>query len=201
MSQAGRGGLSRSRGRGLGRKPIGTLAVRRKAIRAGRPAGHGARRGHPGRHAGRRRATCGSPSCEAACIEGAVSAGCRSADRAELPREPAIVLTTDDSGRTWFGYTGSRVARLEGDTVRLYTVKDGLNIGNVLAIHVQGQHVWVGGEFGLAMLAEGRFRTGDRAGTAPRSGERRASWRRPTARCGCMAPSGSRASPPTRFGA
>jgi signal transduction histidine kinase/ligand-binding sensor domain-containing protein len=80
-------------------------------------------------------------------------------NRPELPREPAIVLTTDDSGRTWFGYTGSRVALLQGDTVRLYTVEDGLNVGNVLAIHVKDQHVWVGGEFGLAMLAEGRFRT------------------------------------------
>jgi signal transduction histidine kinase/ligand-binding sensor domain-containing protein len=80
-------------------------------------------------------------------------------DRPELPREPAIVLTTDDSGRTWFGYTANRVALLQGGTVRLYTVEDGLNVGNVLAIHVKDQHVWVGGEFGLAMLAEGRFRT------------------------------------------
>ena len=80
-------------------------------------------------------------------------------DRPELPREPAIVLNTDDSGRTWFGYTANRVALLQGDSVRLYTGKDGLNVGNVLAIHAKGQHVWVGGEFGLAMLAEGRFRT------------------------------------------
>ena len=74
-------------------------------------------------------------------------------DRPGLPREPAIVLTTDESGRTWFGYTANRVALLEGDTVRLYTAKDGLNVGNVLAIHVRGPHVWVGGEFGLAVLA------------------------------------------------
>jgi signal transduction histidine kinase/ligand-binding sensor domain-containing protein len=88
-------------------------------------------------------------------------------DRPELPREPAIVLTTDDSGRTWFGYTANRVALLQGDMVRLYTAKDGLSVGNVLAIHVRGPHVWVGGEFGLAVLAEGRFRpvTG-RNGTA-----------------------------------
>jgi signal transduction histidine kinase/ligand-binding sensor domain-containing protein len=79
-------------------------------------------------------------------------------DRSGLPREPAIVLTTDDSGRTWFGYTANRVALLQGDTVRLYTAKDGLSVGNVLAIHVRGPHVWVGGEFGLTVLAEGRFR-------------------------------------------
>jgi signal transduction histidine kinase/ligand-binding sensor domain-containing protein len=80
-------------------------------------------------------------------------------DRPGLPREPAIVLTTDESGRTWFGYTANRVALLQGDTVRLYTSEDGLNVGNVLAIHARGPHVWVGGELGLALLAEGRFRT------------------------------------------
>jgi signal transduction histidine kinase/ligand-binding sensor domain-containing protein len=74
-----------------------------------------------------------------------------------LPREPAIVLTTDDTGRTWFGYTANRAALLEGDSVRLFTGKDGLNVGNVLAIHVRGANVWVGGEFGLATLVGGRF--------------------------------------------
>jgi signal transduction histidine kinase/streptogramin lyase len=84
-----------------------------------------------------------------------------------LPREPAIVLTTDESGRTWFGYTANRVALLQGDTVRLYTSEDGLNVGNVLAIHARGRHVWVGGEQGLTVLAGSRFRpvTG-RSGTA-----------------------------------
>jgi signal transduction histidine kinase/ligand-binding sensor domain-containing protein len=78
-------------------------------------------------------------------------------DRAGLPQEPAIVLTTDESGRTWFGYTGNRVALLQGDSVHVYTGADGLNVGNVLAIHVRGTHVWVGGELGLAVLAAGRF--------------------------------------------
>lgn len=79
-------------------------------------------------------------------------------DRADLPHEPAIVLTTDDSGRTWFGYTSNRVAMLHRDTVRLFTARDGLNVGNVLAIQVKDRHVWVGGELGLALLAGDRFR-------------------------------------------
>ena len=79
-------------------------------------------------------------------------------DRPGLPREPAIVLTTDESGRTWFGYTADRVAVMQGDSVRLYTAGDGLSVGNVLAIQVRGAHVWVGGELGLAVLAGGRFR-------------------------------------------
>jgi len=75
--------------------------------------------------------------------------------REELPREPAVVLTTDESGRTWFGYTGSRVAVLEGDSVRLYTTKEGLSVGIVHAIYARGRHVWVGGEHGLALLTRG----------------------------------------------
>ncbi|HEU4473895.1 MAG TPA: two-component regulator propeller domain-containing protein [Gemmatimonadales bacterium] len=79
--------------------------------------------------------------------------------RDDLPREPAVVLTTDGSGRTWLGYTGNRVARLEGDSLRLYTSKDGLNVGIVLAIHVQGPRVWVGGERGVALLTRDRVQT------------------------------------------
>lgn len=79
-------------------------------------------------------------------------------DQAGLPREPAVVLTTDESGRTWFGYTANRIGLLEGDAVRLYTAKDGLDVGNVLAICVRGPHVWVGGDVGVALLAGGRFR-------------------------------------------
>lgn len=78
--------------------------------------------------------------------------------RPGLPHEPAIVLTTDDSKRTWFGYTASRVALLRGDSVRLFGVEDGLNIGNVLAIHGRGSHMWAGGEFGLQVLVGDRFR-------------------------------------------
>ena len=79
-------------------------------------------------------------------------------DLPDLPREPAIVLTTDDSARSWFGYTANRVARIQGDMVHLYTSAEGLAVGNVLAIHVRGSHVWVGGELGLALLAGDRFR-------------------------------------------
>ena len=74
--------------------------------------------------------------------------------RDALPREPAVVLTTDEAGRTWLGYTGNRVAMVEGDSVRLFTADDGLSVGIVLAIHVRGSHVWVGGDRGLAVAGE-----------------------------------------------
>ncbi len=88
-------------------------------------------------------------------------------DVAGLPREPAIVLTTDDSARTWFGYTGGRVGLLEADSARLFTEEQGVNVGNVLAIHVRQGNVWVGGEFGLVTLVGDRFRPViDRHGTS-----------------------------------
>ena len=90
----------------------------------------------------------------------------RSGDRWEafggrdgLPREPAVVLTTDESGRTWLGYTANRVGLLDGDSLRLFTAKDGLNVGIVLAIHARGPRVWVGGERGVALLTRDRVQT------------------------------------------
>jgi len=74
-----------------------------------------------------------------------------------LPREPALVLTTDTDGRTWFGYTGDRVALLEGDSVRVFTKAEGLAVGNVLSIHVRDAHVWIGGDRGLARFDGRRF--------------------------------------------
>lgn len=75
-----------------------------------------------------------------------------------LPQEPALVLTTDTNGRTWFGYTGNRVALLERDSVRVFTNADGLDVGSVLSIHVRGAHVWIGGERGIALFDGRRFR-------------------------------------------
>jgi signal transduction histidine kinase/ligand-binding sensor domain-containing protein len=74
-----------------------------------------------------------------------------------LPREPAIVLTTDSAGRTWFGYTGSRLALLERDSARVFTKTEGLDVGSVLSIHVRNAHVWIGGERGLARFDGRRF--------------------------------------------
>ena len=84
-----------------------------------------------------------------------------------LPRDPALVLTTDGAGRTWFGYTGSRLAMLERDSARVFTKADGLDVGSVLSIHVRGPHVWIGGERGLARFDGRRFHlVRDRTGLA-----------------------------------
>jgi signal transduction histidine kinase/ligand-binding sensor domain-containing protein len=74
-----------------------------------------------------------------------------------LPREPAIVETSDDDGGVWFGYTGNRIAHLHGQALQLFTAADGLDVGNVLSIHLAFGQVWVGGELGFSQLRGTRF--------------------------------------------
>ncbi len=75
-----------------------------------------------------------------------------------LPRGPAIVATPDGQGAIWFGYPNNRIARLSGaGTVRVFDATDGLNVGNVTAIHVSRGGVWIGGEAGLARFDGARF--------------------------------------------
>jgi signal transduction histidine kinase len=76
--------------------------------------------------------------------------------KVDYQRDPAVSILSDSAGRTWLGYTDNRIVRVEGDTPRTFTAADGLRVGNVLAIHVRGEHVWIGGERGLAQLAHDR---------------------------------------------
>lgn len=76
----------------------------------------------------------------------------------ELHQEPATVLTADDHGRVWFGYMGNRVSMLSGNRVRHFDATDGPPVGSVLAIAARGDHVWVGGERGLAGFDGQAFR-------------------------------------------
>ncbi len=82
---------------------------------------------------------------------------------AALPRGPAIVATPDDQGAIWFGYPDNRIARLDGaGAVRVFNAMDGLNVGNVTAIHPAPGGVWIGGDAGLARFDGARFRADSR---------------------------------------
>ena len=70
-----------------------------------------------------------------------------------LPRGWPIVMTMDDNGVLWFGYSNNRVARIEGREVRVFDAAEGLGVGNVLSIIAQEGEVWIGGELGLARVA------------------------------------------------
>ncbi|HEY4305375.1 MAG TPA: two-component regulator propeller domain-containing protein [Gemmatimonadaceae bacterium] len=74
-------------------------------------------------------------------------------------RDPlaAVSMTADDKGRLWIGYTNSRIAMTDGASTRRFTVADGVTVGNVLAIHVRGDEVIVGGDNGIARFDGARF--------------------------------------------
>jgi len=74
-----------------------------------------------------------------------------------LPREPAIVETSDGDGGVWFGYTGNRIEHLHAQALQHFTAADGLDVGNVKAIHRAFGQVWVGGELGFSQLRGTRF--------------------------------------------
>ncbi|MYN43908.1 histidine kinase [Pseudoduganella sp. FT93W] len=64
----------------------------------------------------------------------------------------AMCLARDGMGRVWVGYLRNQVAMIEGRTVQRYGPVQGLALGNVLALLVDGDHLWLGGETGLAVL-------------------------------------------------
>jgi signal transduction histidine kinase len=77
----------------------------------------------------------------------------------DLPKVTPVSLLTDSAGEIWFGYMGSQMARLDGDRVRTYSSKDGLQVVNIQAIYEHNGRVWVGGERGLALLKDNHFQS------------------------------------------
>lgn len=74
-----------------------------------------------------------------------------------LANQDANALALDRSGALWVGYGGNRLARLsEGKTV-LYTTRDGLNVGNITALHADNGELLIGGEQGLARWRAGHI--------------------------------------------
>jgi signal transduction histidine kinase/ligand-binding sensor domain-containing protein len=80
-------------------------------------------------------------------------------------RPPGLIERTpsasyrDSSGRIWFGYTENRVVMLDGERVQAYSQADGIDIGRIRVIRGNGSDFWFGGELGLALFNQGRFRT------------------------------------------
>ena len=64
-----------------------------------------------------------------------------------------------DGDRLWIGYTNNRVAITEAHGTRLFTAKDGINIGAISSFNVSTSVKLVGGEQGLARFKDGQFRS------------------------------------------
>ena len=70
-----------------------------------------------------------------------------------LPPGPAIRVVADDKEHLWLSYPNDLIAMVDRDQVTLYGRDQGLAIGNVLSLLVQGAHVWAAGDDGIAYLA------------------------------------------------
>jgi len=79
--------------------------------------------------------------------------------RTDLPRTGVVSEFTDNLGRVWFGCTESQLAVLDGDRVHVFGPGDGVRVGNITAIYGRGPQVWIGGEFGLQQIDNGRVHT------------------------------------------
>ncbi|MYN02664.1 histidine kinase [Pseudoduganella sp. DS3] len=69
---------------------------------------------------------------------------------AGLPQGLAPTVATDARGRVWVGYLGSRIAMIDNGKARLFGEAEGVRIGNVLSLLVDGDRLWAGGEYGVA---------------------------------------------------
>jgi signal transduction histidine kinase/ligand-binding sensor domain-containing protein len=87
-----------------------------------------------------------------------------------LPEAWAVILTIGPDGRLWAGYLDGEAAVIDGTSVRLYTAKDGLNIGPVAAIFSRRSDCWLAGPNGLARFDGQHFHMLSEANNRPFSG-------------------------------
>ncbi|WP_199100601.1 sensor histidine kinase [Dyella sp. ASV21] len=72
-----------------------------------------------------------------------------------LAQQDPTALALAPDGSMWVGYTGNRLAKLAAGKTTLYTARDGLNVGNITALHATGEELLIGGEQGLARWRDG----------------------------------------------
>lgn len=76
----------------------------------------------------------------------------------EFSNQYARTVVADSAGRVWLGYTDNRLVSIDGDSVRVFTEREGLHVATVTTVVIRGTRTWIGGEFGVALLESGRIR-------------------------------------------
>lgn len=89
---------------------------------------------------------------------------------AGLPDALPLALATDRVGRVWAGYQGNRVALIDATRARVFGAADGLRLGDVQSLLVDGARLWVGGRKGLAWYDGLRWHGATPAGGQPLRG-------------------------------
>jgi len=81
-------------------------------------------------------------------------------NRVHLPQYRCRVLYGDPLGRLWLGFENGEVAVHENEEFHVYSLRDGLPGGKVLAITKdRAGNVWIGSEGGLSRFDHGHFVT------------------------------------------
>jgi signal transduction histidine kinase/ligand-binding sensor domain-containing protein len=75
----------------------------------------------------------------------------------DLPTITPFILSPDDEGRLWVGYTDGTLALVEKNHAVVLSAKEGLRVGHVLAIRPTVNRVWIGGTNGVQLLSDGHF--------------------------------------------
>ncbi|MDR0181958.1 sensor histidine kinase [Lysobacter arvi] len=78
---------------------------------------------------------------------------------ASVRTQGATALLRDADGGFWIGYAGNRLAHWANGRQRLYTLRDGLNVGAVTALARVRDGLLVAGEAGMVLLRDGRVRS------------------------------------------
>lgn len=77
-------------------------------------------------------------------------------ERLKIPSNaPVHAISADDRGHVWFN--AGPLTELDGANVHKFDQSNGIVKGYATAIQARGQHVLIGGLFGLALLMNGRF--------------------------------------------
>lgn len=76
---------------------------------------------------------------------------------AGLPDDTPRAMAHAEAAGLWLGYPRGRLLQLQHGLWRRYGPENGVGVGMVMALHLRGDHVWAGGENGLALRHGDRF--------------------------------------------
>jgi signal transduction histidine kinase/ligand-binding sensor domain-containing protein len=87
------------------------------------------------------------------------------------PDANPLAMARDPRGRLWLGYAFNRLVMVDVDGTQVHWgAADGLQVGSLLSLCAQDGRMWLGGELGLAVVADGRVRAIRIAGNEPLAG-------------------------------
>lgn len=74
------------------------------------------------------------------------------------PGSSPLTLLPASDGTLWMGFARNKISRMKDGVIESLGAGQGLNVGNVTALREGARGVWIGGEHGLALYANGLVR-------------------------------------------